>query len=148
MKVKYLHQIRSKEHFLMLERLQGLPNINKGKTKTKSYSALRSVPLHFHFGHLKDTFVTGVMLCMGRGEVWTNESWVFCRRWRVTQPAWHWSGVCSTTEAPEQRRVATSLVDLCLLSAMALPVGPLMQQSELLALGRLFSQENREFVEA
>ena len=41
----------------------------------------------------------------------------FCRR-RVTLPPWHWLGVCSTTEAPEQRRAVTSLCDLCFLSLM------------------------------
>ena len=35
------------------------------------------------------------------GEVWTNESWVFCGRWRVILLSRDWSGVCSTTEAPE-----------------------------------------------
>ena len=66
------------------------------------------------------------MLCRGQGEVWTNESWIFCGRWRVIPLSWHWSGVCSTTEAPKQRRVATSLSELCLLSAMAVPASQLM----------------------
>lgn len=39
------------------------------------------------------------------GEVWTNETWVFCGRWRVVLLSWHWSGGCCTTEAPEQRSV-------------------------------------------
>ena len=51
----------------------------------------------------------------GRGEVWTNESWVFCGRWQVTPLSCHWLGVHSTTELPEQRRVATSLNGLYLL---------------------------------
>ena len=45
----------------------------------------------------------------GRVEVWTNESWVFCWRQRVTLLSWHWSGVHSTLEVLKQRRVATSL---------------------------------------
>ena len=40
----------------------------------------------------------------GRGAVWTNESWFFCRRWRVILLSWHWLGVCSTTEVPELPR--------------------------------------------
>ena len=48
----------------------------------------------------------------GRGEVWTNGSWVFCRRWRVILLSWHWCRVLSTTEAPKQRRVGTSLSGL------------------------------------
>ena len=35
-------------------------------------------------------------------------------------------GVCSTTEAPEQRGVAARLSGLCLLSVMAVPAGQLM----------------------
>ena len=34
----------------------------------------------------------------------------------------HRSGVCFTTEVPKQRRVASSLSRLCLLSAMGVPV--------------------------
>ena len=41
----------------------------------------------------------------GRGEAWTSEPWVFCGRCWVIPMSWHWSGVRSTTEVPEQRRV-------------------------------------------
>lgn len=41
--------------------------------------------------------------------LWANKSWVFCGRWRVIPLSWKWSGVRSTSEAPEQRRDATLL---------------------------------------
>ena len=40
------------------------------------------------------------------------ESWAVWGRWRVTLLSWHWLGVCSITEAPEHRRVATLLSEL------------------------------------
>ena len=73
----------------------------------------------------------------GRGEVWTNESWVFCGRWGAIPLSWRQSGGRSTTEMPEQRRVSTSVSKLCLLSAMVAPPCQLMKQSEVLALGRV-----------
>ena len=42
-----------------------------------------------------------------------------------------WSEVHSTTEVPKQRRVVTLLSGLCLLSAMGVPAGQLIEQSAL-----------------
>ena len=51
-----------------------------------------------------------VMLC--EVEVKSEQMSLFCRRCRVILLSWHWSGVHSTTEVPEQRRVVTSLSEL------------------------------------
>ena len=53
------------------------------------------------------------------GSRWNLNKWVFWGKWRLTLLSWQWLGVCSTTEAPKQRRFVTSLSNLCLLSAMA-----------------------------
>ena len=59
-----------------------------------------------------------------RGEVWTNESWVFRGRRRVILLSWRWSSFHHWGAKTEKSRDFAELV--LLLSAMVEPVGQLM----------------------